>query len=223
MIEVVPALLPTDLHTVQKELSRVTHLVKRVQIDIVDGEYAPTKTWPFNIKNNDDVLNMVRNNINFPFSDYFVMELDMLVLHPIEYIPDFLSLGFKSFVIHIDSTDHVKECIETIKNAGCMVGIGIKPSIDSNLIEEHIEKIDFVQFMGNDMVGFSGVELDFKLLEKIKNFKKLHPEINTQVDIGVNFDTAPLLIKSGLSAIVSNSTIFNSKDPKQAIMRLQNS
>ncbi len=223
MIEIIPSLLPQNLHHVEEQFGRILGLVKKVQVDIVDGEYAPNKTWPFNVKDNDDILNMVRGEASFPHINSFLMELDMLILHPIEYIPDFLSVGFKSFVIHIDSTDHVKECIKTIKNAGCKVGLGIKPKIPTTELEPYITEIDFVQFMGNDQVGRSGIELDQNVADKIAEFKKHHPSFDIQIDIGVNFETAPLLAHAGATALISNSTIFNSKDPKEVIMKLQKS
>lgn len=221
MTEVIPAILPDNLLSIQSHFEKVLGMVKKVQIDIVDGEYAPSKTWPFIDMKNYDLLRMVREEEFLPFYDDFVVEIDMLVLHPVEYLSDLLSIGVRSFVIHIDSTDHIKECVKTIKDAGCNVGLGIKPSLDIALLEPFVSNIDFIQCMGNDKVGFSHVELDEKVLYKITHLKKIYPHLPIQVDIGVNEKTSIELVSAGASGLVSNSTIFNAPNTKEAIMKLK--
>jgi ribulose-phosphate 3-epimerase len=221
MNEIIPAVIPKNLHVVSDRLKKVLGAVKKVQMDIADGKYAPVVTWPFNKGEGDELLKMVRGEDRFPFIDDFILEVDMLCLHPIELIPDLLNIGIRSFVIHIDSTDHIKESIDTIKSFGAEVGIGIKPSLDTDLLKQYIISIDFVQFMGNDKVGYNGVALDPHVLEKIKAFN--YENINTpiQIDIGVDFDTLPLLKKAGVSRFISGSTVFDSADPKQTIKILE--
>ena len=144
MIEIIPSIIPQDLNIVREKLDKLLGLVKKVQIDIVDGLYAPVKTWPFVQKNSEDLMKFARGEEKFPHIDDFILEIDMMVLHPIEYLDDFISLGAKSFIIHIDSTDHIKECLETIKNLGCKAGLGIKPSVDVDLLQPFLPQMDFV-------------------------------------------------------------------------------
>lgn len=221
MIEIIPSIIPQNLNTTEEKLLKMLWLVKKVQIDIIDGNYASTKTWPFNNGQYEEMRKMTMGEEKFPHIDDFVLEIDMLVFHPIEYLSDFISLGAKSFVIHIDSTDHIKECLETIKNVGCQIGLGIKPSGDISLLESFLLEADFVQFMGNDMVGHSGVDLDKDVLKKIKDFHKRHPSVPIQIDIGVNEETISKLKDAGVSSFVSDSYIFNAPDVKEALLKLQ--
>lgn len=221
MIDIIPAVIPQNLNIVREQFGKILGAVKKVQMDIVDGDYAPVKTWPFVDKNSDELMKLGRGEERFPYIDDFILEVDMLIFHPIEYVSDFISLGAKSFVIHIDSTDHIKQCLDTIKDSGCGVGLGIKPSVDVDLLQPFLPQIDFVQFMGNDRVGFNGVELDPKVLEKIKYFHEHHPSMPIQIDIGVNEETIPKLKAVGVSRFISGSAIFNSPDPKLAIIKLQ--
>lgn len=221
MLDIIPAIIPQSLQIVREKFSQVVGAVKKVQMDITDGEYAESKTWPFVDKYSDDLRRLAMGEERFPFINDFILEVDMLVLHPIEYISDFIALGAKSFVIHLDSTNHLKECLETIKAAGCEVGIGIKPSGNVEVLENHLTQADFVQFMGNDKVGYNGVVLDESVLEKIKNFHERHPSVPIQIDIGVNEETIPRLKSVGVSRFISGSAVFNTPDPKVAIMHLQ--
>ena len=145
MVEIIPAVIPKNLEIVEEQFSKVVGLAKRVQMDVIDGYYAPTVTWPFGKGQMDDLLKMVRGEERFPLINDFDFQLDMLVLHPVEYISDFLSIGFKSFVIHIDSTDHLKVCTETIKNAGAEVGLGIKPSGDMKTLLQFLPQAQLFQ------------------------------------------------------------------------------
>lgn len=221
MTEIIPGVIPQNLNLLKEQFEKVLGVAKKVQIDVVDGEYAITKSWPFNGDQPDELVRMVRGEEKFPYVDDFVLEIDMLVLHPIEYLSDFISIGAKSFIIHIDSTDHVRECMDTIKNSpDCEVGLGIKPSGNLDLLESFISDADFVQFMGNDRVGYNGVELDRSVLKKIKIFHERHPSVPIQIDIGVGKETIEEMKEAGVTRFISSSSIFNSPDPKATFLEL---
>jgi ribulose-phosphate 3-epimerase len=221
MTNIIPSIIPQNLNIVRERFGKLKGLVKKVQVDIIDGQYAPVLTWPFIEKNSDDLVKMARGEENFPYIRDFILQIDMLILHPIEYLTDFISLGARSFVIHIDSTDHIKQCIETIKNSGCEVGLGIKPSVDVDLLQPFLPQIDFVQFMGNDMVGHNGIEFDPSVTNKIIYFHKKHPSIPIQIDIGVSEETIPGLREAGVTSFISSSSIFNSPNPEETLKKLQ--
>lgn len=222
MTEIIPTINGAlNLSMTKEKLDMILGLAKKVQIDIVDGQYAPVKTWPFMEQNSNDLMNLARGDDKFPYIDDFLVEIDMLVFHPIEYLSDFISLGAKSFVIHVDSTDHIKECIDTIKSSDGSVGLGIKPSVDVDLLQPFLPQVDFVQFMGNDNVGHSGIELDNSVLHKIKYFHEKHPSTQIQIDIGVNEETISILKKAGVSSFISGSSIFNAPNIREALTKLQ--
>jgi ribulose-phosphate 3-epimerase len=222
MIEIIPSIIPQNLNIIREKFGELLGLIKKVQLDIVDGQYAPVKTWPFAEKYSDDLMKLARGEEKFPYIDDFILEVDMMVFHPVEYLNDFISLGAKSFVVHIDSTDHIKECLDTIKNSGCDAGLGVKPSVDVDLLQPFLPQVDFVQFMGNNEVGHSGMELDNSVMGKIKYFHQKHPSVPVQIDIGVNEETIPKLKEVGVSRFISSSSIFNAPNIKEEIIKLQN-
>ncbi len=222
MTEIIPAIIPQDLDEIRKKFGKILGLTKKVQVDILDGQYTLAKSWPFIEKNSDDLFKMAKGESKFPFINDFLVQIDLMVLHPVEYLNDFISLGVKSFVIHIDSTNHIRECLGMIKGFDCEVGLGIKPSVDADLLEPFIGQIDFVQFMGNDKIGYNGIEFDDSVINKIKYFHNKNREIPIQVDIGVSEKTISILKDVGVTSFISGSAIFGSPDPEESLKKMQN-
>jgi ribulose-phosphate 3-epimerase len=219
MIEIIPAVIPDTLDVIREKFALVKGVAQKVQVDFVDGKYAPPVSWPFNIEGDF-------TQEKFPFIEELKIEADLFVQEPKEFLEKLIKIGFKDFVIHLDSVDSVQEfseCLELAKSAGGEVGIGVKPSGDLDKLELFLNQCNFVQFMGNDNVGRNHVELDESVLEKIKNFHAAHPEMPIQIDIGVNFDTAHKIKEAGVTRLVSGSAVFESELPiSQAIEKLIN-
>ena len=51
-VEIVPAIIPESFEHLTEEISKVSDFVDMVQIDILDGKFALTTTWPY--KNTQD-------------------------------------------------------------------------------------------------------------------------------------------------------------------------
>ena len=217
MVQIIPAIIPESLEEIKEKVGLVSNLVDKVQIDFVDGKYAQTKTWPFNLAEHPGPAGM-----QLPNKDGLVLEADLMIKDPEDWIADFQSIGVRSFVIHFESTKYIDKCIFLARELGCGVGLAIKPGTDSGVLEEFVDKVDFIQFMGNDRVGYNGVELDRKVLKKIHDFRAKHPFLPIQIDIGVNARTAPELVQAGATALVSGSTVFKEGDIAENINKLKN-
>jgi len=60
--------------------------------------------------------------------------------------------------------------------------------------------------------GFSGKKLEDHVYGRIKESKKLDPNLPIEIDIGVNSETAPLLALAGADFLVATSALHNSPD-----------
>jgi ribulose-phosphate 3-epimerase len=76
--------------------------------------------------------------------------------------------------------------------------------------------------MGNDTLGHHGVELDEKVLERIKILREKYPDLPIAIDIGVDQETAPALVEAGVTKLVSGSAIFNTDDIIDTVERFRN-
>lgn len=220
MIEVIPAILTKDYEELKNKIALVRGVVPLVQIDVCDGIFVPSKTWPFSTGGaNDFYLQKILNEeIGMPFWEDMDFELDLLVADAIENFDIYTKLGPKKIIFHIEAVgnlDEFKNFLEGIDNYvrdSIEIGISINPNTNLEEIFPFVNIVDFVQLMGIDNIGFQNQEFDEKVLEHIKTLKEKYPDLKVSVDGGVNKNTAPLLANAGADAIVSGSAIFNSGD-----------
>ncbi|MEK7652564.1 MAG: tryptophan synthase subunit alpha [Patescibacteria group bacterium] len=219
--QIIPAIISENFEHLKAELNRVKDFVPLVQIDITDGLFAPTKTWPFN---EGDIYfeKIVNQEEGIPFWKDLNFEMDLMIQNPEKTIDKWINIGASALIIHIESTNEIEKIIQKIKSSNIAVGISLNPSTPNEKIYSLIEKINFVQFMGNDKIGHHGVELDERVYKKIEDLKNKNSQIPIAIDIGVNEETIQLLVKAGATKLVSGSTILNSDNIKEKIDELKN-
>lgn len=220
MIQVVPAIIPKTFDDLKRQIKIVKPFVGQVQVDVMDGVYAPEASWPYNVEHTGyfDYIKIGEEKV--PYSEEINIELDMMVEKPEDHIDEWMKSGVKTFIIHFGSTNKLQEIIDRIKENNLHVALALRPETSNSELEPFIPQVDFVQFMGNQKIGYHGVTLDEAVLGKIRDLRNLHSGLIISIDIGVNFETAPKLIKAGVSKLVSGSTIFNSENIEEAIKKL---
>lgn len=227
MIEVVPAIIPENFEHLLEEVEKVAPFVSRIQIDVMDGIYAPTKSWPYSDDTTGTLMfeKLVNKEESLPELKTITYELDMMVEKPENHFLKWINAGIKSLIIHVESTKELQSIINTAREKYVGVGIALKPRTPIESIYEWIDgvsstgspNIDFVQFMGNNNIGYHGMSLDSFVLPKISQLRKKYPELIIGIDIGVNIETAPILVESGVTKLVSGSAIFKSDDIEKTI------
>jgi len=223
MTQVIPAIIPKTYQLLRSEMGQVAELVDRVQVDVMDGQFAPEPTWPYNkgreVERFDEIIAQKRG---FPHWKDLQFEIDLMVQSPEHVIDDWIKSGATAIIIHADSTDKFTQIAETLKDRGVEVGLAVLPSNSNEVVEKYREQIDFLQVMGNDKIGFHGVELDPLVYKKIEAIRERFPDLLVGVDIGVNMETASKLVTAGVTRLVSGSTIFKSENKKEVIKKLRN-
>ena len=226
MIEVVPAIIPESFRDIEQGMSRMKGKVSFVQIDVMDGAFAPDPSWPYVGDGGPITFNdLVHEDEAMPFWQDLNFEVDLMIRKPLEVLDDWISVGAQRIIIHIESEGDIDEMIKKIRERSgshgsllyTEIGLALVPSTPNEKLDAYLDNIDFVQFMGNDKIGFHGVELDEAVYDKIKELRKKMPGMPIAIDIGVNRDTAPKLVEAGCTKLVSGSAIFNSPESKEVI------
>ena len=233
MTEIIPAILPEDIDGLREKLSLISGIAPLAQIDVCDGKFTPTKTWPYKKGVNETFLRIVGQEEGFPFLDSVDFEADLMVRHPENIVDDWIASGAKRIIIHIESTPDPLSLIRKIRQeyqykseSSYGVEIGVALNIDTpneevydilNALEEDGAPIDLVQFMGIENIGYQGEPFDERVFVKIRDLRERYPDTIISVDGGVSLDNATELIEAGANRLVSGSAIFESGDIGETI------
>jgi ribulose-phosphate 3-epimerase len=211
-IKIAPSILSADFSKLGHEIVKLDKAdCDYIHIDIMDGHFVP------NLTIGPNVIRSIRNYTKKIFDVH-------LMIDPVsKYIPAFASAGSDIITIHHEIKEDVFETINLIKNEKKKVGISIKPSTPSKVIEKYINFVDLILIMTVEP-GFGGQEFIYDQIQKIKDIKKMSGdrEIDIEVDGGINLATAKEVIKAGANVLVSGSTIFKNKEYKKVIQDLRN-
>ena len=213
---VVPAIIPRNKIQLEEEIKKVSKFANVIQIDISDGIFTPFKTWPYNGNDLEYFDNLKSEIDGLPKWDDIDFEFHFMVHNPADVVSDYIHLAPSSIIVQIealnDSQDDFEKIYKLCKENEVSIGLAIKPKTDTEKLKQYIEKTDFVQVMGNDLLGKHGTELDEKAIEKIKEIKSLYPEKTIAIDIGVNLDTKDVLLEAGATKLISGGAILEAEN-----------
>jgi len=228
MSEIIPAVLPKNYEDLKNKIALVRGVVPIVQVDICDGVFVKSLTWPFLSRGDEESFlensfdehfqRILNEQEGMPFWEDIDFELDLMVSNAVENFDVYTKLSPKRIIFHLEAVGDVEEFqnfLEGIDNYVrdvIQIGVAINPRTPVEQIFPVVNNIDFVQVMGIDHEGIQGEEFDEKCLEHIKTLKEKFPDLVISVDGGVNFETASLIIDAGADRLVIGSAIFNTDD-----------
>jgi ribulose-phosphate 3-epimerase len=211
---IIPAVLPTTIHDVERRVSIVADHIERFHIDVADGLFAPVQTWP--IINRNGFQDIVNGDRSLPHAQKVKYEVHLMVQDPEEKIDEWLVTGVKSIIAHASMLQSPHLTRKKMQAAGVEFGVAVTPTEYQIVDDSLFELADFVLVMGSDKIGHHGVKLSN---ESVKIIEKLSKNLGIPIgiDIGVNKDTISELSRAGASRFVSGSAVFGSEEPKEAL------
>lgn len=171
-----------------------------LHVDVMDGSFVPSISFGM------PVIKSIRKVTDIPF------DVHLMIDEPIRYIDEFASIGADIITVHLEACKDVDATITAIKNAGCKVGLSIKPGTPTEALFPFLEKVDMVLIMTVEP-GFGGQKFIEATKEKITLVRKeiISRGLNVDVEIdgGVNRENVEDIIKSGANVIVAGSAVFS--------------
>jgi len=227
MTEITPAVLAEDFQELNEKLAKFINTTKIVQVDICDGKFTPSISWPMQAKDQSSVQSILDEEDGLPFWDKIDYEFDLMVLNAHKKFDFFARLGAKRIVFHLEAETEsdFKDFLESLDpylKDNIEIGLAINTATDIEKLSPFINCIDFIQCMGIENIGFQGEPFDDRVIDQIKNIKEKYPEMKISVDGSVNEETAPLLIEAGASRLVIGSALMQSYDIREKIEEFEN-
>lgn len=207
-IIVAPSLLAADFSKLREEIQEVeSHGAEYLHLDVMDGNFVP------NISFGAPVISSIRKHSNLVF------DVHLMVENPDRFIKDIVDAGADVITVHAEATKHLNRTIQLIKSYGKKVGIALNPSTPLDVIKYDLKDIDMVLIMTVNP-GFGGQAFIEGMLQKIRDLRSIDPNIDIQVDGGINNKTSKLVKEAGANILVAGSYLFKG-DYKQKIESLR--
>ena len=227
MTEITPAILIDDIGELNEKLAKFVNITNIVQIDICDGKFVPSISWPMHQRDKESVQFILEEEQGLPFWQSLDFEFDLMVKNAHKQFDFFMMFGIKKVVFHLEAETETEQDEESFKEFlesldpyfkdNIEIGLAINTTTSIDRLEPFINYIDFIQCMGIERIGFQKEPFDERVLNQIKNLKEKYPEIKISVDGSVNKNTAPLLLEAGADRLVIGSALLESYDIKETI------
>ena len=196
-IIIAPSLLAADFSILKEEITNIENAgAEYLHLDVMDGNFVP------NISFGPVVIKSLRAHSNLIFDVHLMIE------NPDKYVADFVDAGADIICVHVESTKHLNRTIQLIKSYKKKVGVALNPSTSLDTIKYDLDNIDMVLIMTVNP-GFGGQKFIPQMLQKIKELRKSAPNIDIQVDGGINDEISKLVIEAGANVLVAGSYVFN--------------
>jgi ribulose-phosphate 3-epimerase len=208
-LKIAPSILSADKTKLNDEIKEIEPYADLIHVDIMDGKFVPPTTFkPEEIK---------------PIQSSLPKDIHLMVDHPLteNYIDNYIDAGASSITIQVECKDNITDCINHIKSNGVKVAITLNPPTKLEEILPYLDKVDMVLVMSVNP-GYAGQAFIPEVLGKIKELRRLKPDLDIEIDGGIKVDTIKQAVDAGANVIVAGSAIFNQKDRKLAIENLKN-
>ena len=214
-IQISPSILSADFSQLGNEIKKLEEGgADLIHVDVMDGHFVP------NLTIGPPVIKNLRKYTKLPFDVH-------LMISPVhDYIENYANAGADIITIHPEATENLKESISLIKKFGKKVGVSLNPKTEIKTLIDEIKNIDLVLVMSVNP-GFGGQKFMPEVLDKIKELKNIKDKnqyhFNIEVDGGINFSNAKMVLEAGADILVSGTTIFkeNNGDIKNNIEKLK--
>jgi len=229
MAEIIPAVMAESVDDLRDKLSLVEGLVPLIQLDVMDGEFVPSRDWPYTPGGFEELRTIIEEEEGLPFWNSIDYEIDLMVERPEEVIADWVTAGVRRVIVHFESTDNLEAlCTEFAREYQALdssnppeLGLAVNIDTPNEEIEPYLEMVDFVQYMGIERIGYQEQPFDERVLLKIADLRVGFPDMVISVDGGVNLETAPLLIAAGADRLAVGSALFETENIEETLAELK--
>lgn len=202
-----PVICPTitayDNRQYAEQLARIETLAPRIHIDVMDGQFAPTRS-----------INLIQ--VHWPKT--VLADIHVMYQRPLEHLETLVSLQPHMVVIHAESEGDLLGMVQHLHKFGIKVGVALLQDTSVAQAEELLAAADHALiFSGN--LGHHGGTADLSLLAKASEIKALRPDIEIGWDGGVALDNAPALLDGGVDVLNVGGAIQRADNPKDAYKR----
>lgn len=179
-----------------------------IHLDVMDGHFVP------NISFGAPVIAGLKKVCSTPF------DVHLMISEPLRYIDDYVSAGADIITFHVECDSDTEKTIDKIREKGCKAALAVKPSTPIEAVYPYLDKLSMVLVMTVEP-GFGGQSFMEDMMPKISALREKCPDIDIQVDGGINPETVKVAAAAGANVFVAGSAVFKSENPAETIAQLE--
>lgn len=206
MAVVCPTVTAFDAETYKSQVELLETFAKRIHIDLMDGEFAPTVSPPL-------------KDVFWPKS--LVADIHLMYKRPMEHVDELVALKPNLALVHFEADVDHAEFAKRMHGAGIKAGISILQATPVEDVLDTLKDFDHVMVFSGNLGYHGGSAVDFGLLDKAKKIRERYPDIEIGWDGGISDENAPKLVEGGIQVLNTGGFIHKASDPKEAFTKLQ--
>lgn len=199
-IRIAPTILTASPDEFQAALVAINEFTNQVQIDITDGEFAPSRTIGL-------------DHVFWP--DNWQVDLHMMVKNPSRYIDKLILMKPHLVIFHAEVEEDLRPSFEKLRQAGIKVGLALLRQTVPERKADLITLADHVLIFAGDL-GRMGGQANLLQIQKVRLIRAISPNVEIGWDGGANIDNLPMIIQAGVDVINVGSAISLASNPAEA-------
>lgn len=217
---VIPTVVPRDFAEIKAYAERCSEYTDSLHIDVTDGAFASSVTWPLANPNQAQEVAAFSRIIGFPLK----LEAHLMVQSPENLGSQFAQAGFQTVIGHIEAFEdaaHARQALERWKKSGAQeVGIAILLETPLEILDEAIPSCDLVHMMSIAKIGSQGQNFDDRVLTRVEELHAKYPDLLVSVDGGVTEATVESLVRAGANRMTVGAALSRSTEPAATYARI---
>ncbi len=188
--------LKSELESVERGGAGLIHL------DIMDGHFVP------NISFGPGISQLIGQATKVP------LDCHLMIDNPEMFVEEFAKIGAHYITVQAESTNHLDRILNRIRELGVHPAVSINPATPIESIRWVLDSLDMVLVMSVNP-GFGGQSLIPYCLEKIRELRRMKPELDIEIDGGVKLSNILDAKNAGANVYVVGSAIFKTLSPEE--------
>ncbi|MEK7576834.1 MAG: hypothetical protein AAB482_04045 [Patescibacteria group bacterium] len=194
MAEIIPAINVLDFNVLKERVRIAEQSACFIHIDVADGSFTPHAVWhnPAELRN---------------FQSIAKLEIHLMVSNPDEQITNWLIPEVARIITHAEVARDPQNIIDQCHSKHIEAGISICPDTSWEELALFFGHADILQLLAVTP-GPSGQVFDLRTIEKIKNLKRVAPQMPLEIDGGIKIGVAHDCALAGADFLVVGSALF---------------
>lgn len=207
--EITPSILSfdaDDFRTPVRELNAAG--VDWIHLDVMDGQFVPPITFGADLAKKLIAIGSVP------------VEAHLMTNTPDAHFDAFVEAGCKRVVFHAEATIHGHRLVQRLRSLGVQAGVAINPATPIEALYPYLDDLDLALIMTVNP-GWGGQKLIPMCLRKVEALRAIAPDLDIQVDGGIDDVTLSSAISAGANVFVSGSYLTRTQTITEGVQSLR--